>query len=408
MSPDLERNLVRYPWLHVGRSALFWLPVFVLYFSSVLPPARVLQLEAIYYLGVVVLEVPSGYLSDRLGRRPTLLLASIAWALGGAVLAVGGSLWVFATGQLCLAAGMALQSGTDTSLLYDTLRALGREPEFAAREAHAQSRGFATLAVSALIGGLVASVDLRLGHALSAVVGCVAVIAAFGLVEPPLTERAPSPIAAAGAIGAQLRSPILRWTLAHAIGLTVAVHVPYELMQPWLQHLVAPLQGAASWSATPPAAGAATFVMMGLAAWLGPRGPALADRLGVPGALLASWALLAIVIGAMSVAVHPLLLPFLALRSVPSALAGPVLTALTHAQLPSSLRATWLSVQSLAGRLAFTGVLAIASLRLGGHGGWTIAAMDALLVPAAIGSACWAVGLWLAAPRSIDPRDAAS
>ena len=51
------------------RSLLFWLPAFFLYFQSSLPVEQVLELAAIYYLGTVLCEVPSGYLSDRVGRR---------------------------------------------------------------------------------------------------------------------------------------------------------------------------------------------------------------------------------------------------------------------------------------------------------------------------------------------------
>lgn len=405
MSVGLQGNLERYPWLHVGRNALFWVPVFVLYFSSALSPAEVLRLEALYYAGVVVLEVPSGYLSDRVGRRPTLLLASVAWVLGSATLAVGGSFPIFAAGQLLLAAGMALQSGTDTSLLYDTLAALGREAEFAQREASAQSRAFATLAVSALIGGGIASLDLRLGHALSALAGCVAVVAAAGLVEPPRHQRAAAPLDQAVQTVLQLRDPVLRWTLAHGLGLVVAIHVPYELMQPWLEHLVAPLDPGGALAATPPVAGVATFVMMTLAAVLGPRGPRLATALGTPGALLASWALLVGVIGAMATAIHPVILPMIALRSVPFALAGPLLAATTHPRLPSGLRATWLSVQSLAGRLAFALLLALAARAIDAHDSWSIEAMDALLVPAAALSGLWAVGLWWLQPDALRQPD---
>ena len=45
------------------------LPVFFLYFSSHLSLSEVLRLEALYCLAVVVLEAPSGYFSDRVGRR---------------------------------------------------------------------------------------------------------------------------------------------------------------------------------------------------------------------------------------------------------------------------------------------------------------------------------------------------
>lgn len=384
----------------MGRNALFWLPLFVLYFSSTLAPADVLRLEALYYGGVVLLEVPSGYLSDRMGRRPVLVVAAVAWAFGSAVIAAGGSFAILAAGQLLLAMGMAFQSGTDTSLLYDTLAALDRRAELAVREANAQSWAFATLGVSALIGGLLGSVDLRLGHALSAVVGCVAIAAAVAMVEPPASGRAPDPLQQAGDLRRHASDPVLRWTLINAVGLTVAVHLPYELVQPWLELLVAPLD-LGSVSAAPPLSGAVVFVMMMLASAFGRQGPKLAARLGAATTLLVAWALMVAVLGSMAIGVHVALLPLVALRSVPTALARPVLAGVTHPRLPSSLRATWLSVESLVGRLAFASVLALSAQALGADAGWSHAAMATLLVPAAAVSAGLALGAWSLRPHAL-------
>ena len=49
-------------------------------------------------------------------------------------------------------------------------------------------------------------------------------------------------------------------------------------------------------------------------------------------------------------------------RSVPMAFTKPVVISLIHPRLTSSVRATYLSVQSLAGRLAFSVTLLLASL----------------------------------------------
>ena len=90
--PGLQQNLRLYNWLRVGGNAVFWLPVFMLYFSSQFTPGDVLLLESIYYAGIVAFDLPSGYLSDRVGRKPILVVATIAWALGSAVLAGGREL----------------------------------------------------------------------------------------------------------------------------------------------------------------------------------------------------------------------------------------------------------------------------------------------------------------------------
>src|SRR6056297_3078966 len=98
----LNRNVRLYPWYALAFNAYFWMPVFFLYFLRHMSLADVLRLEAIYYLGVVLLEVPSGYFSDRIGRKPTLLIANSALALAYLVFFLGDSFAVFALAQVLL------------------------------------------------------------------------------------------------------------------------------------------------------------------------------------------------------------------------------------------------------------------------------------------------------------------
>ena len=73
---NARRNLALYPW-YVGAVSFFaWMPVFFLFFLSKVAFDEVLLLGSVYYLGVVFFEVPSGYFSDRFGRRRTLVYAA--------------------------------------------------------------------------------------------------------------------------------------------------------------------------------------------------------------------------------------------------------------------------------------------------------------------------------------------
>ena len=76
---ELERNLKLYPWYSMALESLFWAPVFILLFASKFSISEVLLLESVYYIAVVILEVPSGYVSDRMGRRPTLMELLLCW-----------------------------------------------------------------------------------------------------------------------------------------------------------------------------------------------------------------------------------------------------------------------------------------------------------------------------------------
>ncbi len=156
------RNVKLYPYFQACASLHFWLPVFFLYFLSVLTVQQVLILEGVYYWAVVLLEVPSGYFSDRIGRRPTLLIAGIAWTAAYLLFAVSHSFPVFVAAQILLAVGMAFKSGTDSSLLYDSLLTVDRSDEYGQHEANGQSYGFYATAGASLAGGILAGYDLRL------------------------------------------------------------------------------------------------------------------------------------------------------------------------------------------------------------------------------------------------------
>lgn len=392
---DVERNLALYPWYQAARNLLFWLPVFFLYFGRHVPIADVLALEAIYYATVVVLEVPSGYLSDRLGRKPTLVLASACWALACLVFAVTSSFAAFAAAQAVLAAGMALSSGTDGALLYDTLARLGRTHEFAAREGRAQAWGRLSLGLAALVGGALGALDLRLAYVLSGAAAAIATVIASMFAEPPGRVQAAPAVAQLRAVLQRLRDPVLRWTFAYAVAITVWGHVPYELAQPYLHGVLDELHRA---ELTEPVSGVLTAVAMIIAALVSAGAGRLA-RLGTARVLLAALGVQLVVIVTMGLWLHPAVLAILALRGIAAAIEGPLVQAAAHPRLSSDLRATYFSVQSLAGRCSFAASLALASLWLaddpGSARGFAPAAISTVALGFAI--ALLVVGVALAA-----------
>ena len=381
----MDRNLWLYPRYAAARNLLFWLPVFFLYFQQSLSLSEALWLEAVYYAAFVVLEVPSGYASDRMGRRATLVTGASLSAMGAALFAAGDSLEVWALGQLLFAAGYAFDSGTDSSLLYDTLAAMGRETEFRARESRASSASLWAVAISSLLGGLLGAVDLRLAYVATALcVGASALLAA-SFAEPP-RRRAEGARAQGKKVLQALIQPVIAWTLCAAVAGTVLNHVPYEFLQPWLAGLVGDMGRTPVWS------GSISFVIVGIGAMAAARADTLAGLLGATRAVTGALALQVVIIASMGTLVSPWLIPLLALRGVPGALARPILGSMQHPLLDSDIRATTLSVQSLLGRMSFGLSLLIA--------GWfaTDGLPPLLFGYAALGAAMVA-GLVASAPR---------
>jgi MFS family permease len=379
----MERNLRLYPFYQFFQNLLFWMPVFFLYFSSVLPIHEVLLLEGLYFLSVVILEVPSGYFSDRVGRRVTLLLSAAGWTTGSIIFFTTSTFVPFLIAQFLYAFGMAMKSGTDTSLLYESLKTLERGEEIAEREARAQTFTFIAMAASALAGGTMAGFDLRWAYVLSAVAGLVSLVIALEFVEPAPDEHlAHPPLAQVLAVARRLRDPVLRWLMLFAVTMTVLAHVPYEFYQPYLGFLFG--RGNGGYAVTPAVAGVLTAIMMAIAAVASHCSLAITRRLGAGGTLLAAVGMLLVIISTMGSALHASVMLLIVLRGVPMALTKPILVSLIHPRLTGNVRATYLSVQSLIGRLAFSATLVLASFAVTDMGSLSRQGLSGILMVYAV------------------------
>ena len=149
----MAQNVVLYPWFKFFQNLLFWQAVWFLYIQAELSAAEAIALYAVYDIATTAFEVPSGYMSDKLGRRFTLICSCAASIAGALCLALGDSFAVFALGQVMFGAGMAFASGTDSALLFESLDADNRAEEIENWELRGWRFTYAGLALSAPIGG---------------------------------------------------------------------------------------------------------------------------------------------------------------------------------------------------------------------------------------------------------------
>ena len=340
----------------------FWTPVFFLFFSERFAVADVLLLESLYYAGVVLLEVPSGYFSDRVGRRLTLCISSVSASLGfGLFLVAGDSLALFGLAQLARAVGHAFLSGTDTSIHYDTLAGLGRADEFEAREARFAQRGFLGSAGAAVVGGALGAFELRIPYLLSFLNALLLLALALRLHEPPHLRDAGWTGSARGFLDQVricvgfLQSPFLLWLFAYFLFKITTEHIPYTFGQPFLLLVLGERIG--DLRTTPLASGLLVATIAFVASLAAGRAVAIRERLGLGGTLLAAGVLQTALIACMALSVAAWVVPLIALRSVQAAVANPLIHAAVAPSVPQAQRATYLSMHSLIGRLGFSLVL---------------------------------------------------
>ncbi len=363
----MNRNLRLIPVHQLFASSLAWIPVMVLFTRARFDLEGAVLLSAVYYLSVVALEVPSGWMSDQLGRVPTLRIAATAWVGAHACFLLGNDrLVVIALGQMLLAAGFASLSGTNVSFHYDSLESVGRAEEYAQRQARISAYGHTAFAVSAVLGGALGLVDLRLAFGASLVFALLQLGVTCLLVEPPpsdgdeLLVRAGLWPQVALCIG-YLNQRYLGWIFFYGIVMVTLEHVAVEVLQPWLTELAS--RTATDLGSTPLYSGLVYAGVSLLGAGAARLSAPAAERFGVTRTLLALAALSAITVTGMALWVSVFALVLVMFRSVQGAAAPVLISAAVAPRVARRHRATLLSLNSLGGRLQY-GLLLVVTSRL--------------------------------------------
>lgn len=139
--------------------------------------AEILLFKNMVFVALMVLQIPSGALADRFGRKTIMVTGAAVKALGCLLIALWTDIWVMAAAYLLIGAGLSLYQAGDAAYVYE--RTAAAEDPSAARRSIATLTIVATAAIclSTVLGGYVATYDLEL----VAWVNCVVAIGAVGV-----------------------------------------------------------------------------------------------------------------------------------------------------------------------------------------------------------------------------------
>jgi hypothetical protein len=283
--------------------------------------------------------------------------------------------------------------------LYDSLSDVGREDDYEAREATVARTSLGATAAAAVLGGLAGAWDLRMAYVFSGVAALAALFVTFQFTEPNRSEDAPGEGRHFGGqlldcVG-YLRQPALLWFFGYAVAMTVLNHLPYEFYQPYIDLLGADL----GWhTGTSAATGLHMGVTTLLGAYVAGKSADWSQRFGRRRVLLTATALQGLVLAAMALVLHPLIALIILLRGVPGAMAKAPLRAGVTPHVDRGHRATYLSLQSLAGRLGFAATLSILGAMVSGAPAESWQALSTVLQWSAIIAGAAFAGLAVASP----------
>jgi MFS family permease len=345
----LERKLRLFQLYRFLSTSYLFAPVIMVFFGGRnLTVTQITLLNSVYCVTAMLFEVPTGVLADRWGRKRAMVLGSLMMAAGCTLDYLGHSFLLFAVGEGLLALGMTLTSGADSAFLFDLLRDAGRAHEYRSREGAASAAKLVGAAVALAAGGWLARHDVAATYLVTAFV-CLAASAVAALLgdEPfqlPRTE--------ARSIASQMRRSAERVFTHRPLLFAIALSTLVFTLVRMAIYLHQPYLTAANFDLS-----SVGLIMAGLslaAAW----GALQIDRLrravgegalvwGLPAALALSYLLLGRFFAPWGIAM-------LGLQCVASGIYSPLSKELLNREIvDSSQRATILSVESMARRLAF-------------------------------------------------------
>lgn len=187
----IKRNLKLMSAYTITASAFFEIGVIVPYYHDVMGLSfqDFLIGEAVFAAVVVLLEVPMGWLSDQWQRKHVLALGAFFSLLGHACLLVGDNLVWAITAQGILGIAVALMSGTNVAMIYDSLAVAGQEGDFRKHEGRRGGFSFYTVAVAGVIGGVLYKLDPHLPLAVTLFFLLASIVFACMMDEPQRHKR---------------------------------------------------------------------------------------------------------------------------------------------------------------------------------------------------------------------------
>jgi len=162
------------------------MPIVALFYNeNGLDEFNIYLLQAIYSISVAILEIPSGYMADVVGRRKTLIFGAILGTLGFVIYSVSDSFTGFLIAEIILGIGGSFISGSDSALLYDTLAEADLKQKYVSFEGRITSLGNVAETIAAILGGVIAGMlSYRHVYMAQTVIAAMAIPAAFLLREP--------------------------------------------------------------------------------------------------------------------------------------------------------------------------------------------------------------------------------
>ena len=174
-------------------NAIFVVPVLVPYYRDVIGLGfqEFLIGEAVFSSFILLMEVPTGWLSDVWTRKKTLIAGTIMSLTGWTLLWQANSFVMMLVAQATLGTAISLLSGTNSALLYDSLLEEGTEHYYRRLEGFRHGVSLYSVGGSSLVGGFLYAWHPEMPMIMTIGFNILALLITFFTIEPSRHREQP-------------------------------------------------------------------------------------------------------------------------------------------------------------------------------------------------------------------------
>ncbi|MFC1698223.1 MFS transporter [Nanoarchaeota archaeon] len=224
---------------------IFFEPIIKIFFlSNDLTIFKIAMLGVIWNVTRLILEVPSGIVADRWGRKNVLIISSLLAILQLVVLINVTNYGGFIAAIILSSASFAFLSGTDSAFFYDSLKEMKKEEEYEKLWARQHIFKQIPLFIAFIASGFLFNISEVLPFQLSLIFMILSLGIVFTYKEPKFTKHAEEANIFSHftqAISHIFKNPYLKTLMIFSLIYIIGADLSYTYGQIYLDHLMLPI-----------------------------------------------------------------------------------------------------------------------------------------------------------------------
>ncbi|SES67759.1 Predicted arabinose efflux permease, MFS family [Oceanobacillus limi] len=170
-----------------------WIPIWIIFLQDRgMSYVQIGVLDSIVLVIMTIMEIFTGAVADKYGRKTSMLIGTLLFSLGMLGLVTQVLSPIFILGFIIWGTSFTFISGADMAFLYDSLKAENKEDKYNKLMGRYLFIVQGSQLLASLLGGYIASLDMTYNFIITSVISLVAFVVALTFNEPPQSNEGSS------------------------------------------------------------------------------------------------------------------------------------------------------------------------------------------------------------------------